>query len=158
MPRRAIKVVKRLAPPDAKYGSVSITRFINKVMLRGQKATAQRIVYDALQLAGQQLESSNPMEVLEQAIKNATPLLMVKPRRVGGATYQVPMEVESERGQTLAMRWIITSARARNGKSMAEKLATELVDVVQNRGATVKKRDDMHKMAQANKAFVHYRW
>ncbi len=158
MPRRATKVVKRVTPPDAKYGSVAVANFINKVMLRGQKATAERIVYDALQRAGQQLDSSNPAEVLEQAIKNATPLLMVKPRRIGGATYQVPIEVEAKRGQTLAMRWLITSARARSGKSMEEKLATELVDAIQGRGTTVKKRDDIHKMAQANKAFVHYRW
>ena len=158
MPRRATKVVERVVPPDAKYGSVVMARFINKVMLRGQKATAERIVYDALQLAGQQLDNSNPLEILEQVIKNATPLLMVKSRRVGGATYQVPIEVEATRGQTLAMRWLITSARARSGKSIAEKLSAELVDAIQGRGTTIKKRDDIHKMAQANKAFIHYRW
>ena len=158
MPRRATKVAKRIVPPDAKYGSAVVASFINKVMLRGQKATAERIVYDALQLAGQQLDSSNSLEVLDQAVKNATPLLMVRSRRVGGATYQVPIEVEAKRGQTLAMRWLITSARARSGKSMAEKLAAELVDAIQGRGTTIKKRDDIHKMAQANKAFVHYRW
>ena len=157
MPRRAVKVVKRIVPPDAKHSSITVANFINKVMLRGQKATAERIVYDALQLAGQQLDSS-PVEVLEEAIKNAAPVLMVRPRRVGGATYQVPIEVETRRGQTLAMRWLITSARARSGKSMIEKLAAELVDAIQGRGATIKKRDDIHKMAQANKAFVHYRW
>ena len=158
MPRRATRVAKRVVSPDAKYGSAIVASFINKIMLRGQKATAERIVYDALQHAGQQLDSSNPVEILEQAIKDATPLLMVKPRRVGGATYQVPIEVESKRGQTLAMRWLITAARVRSGKSMAEKLAAELVDITQGRGATIKKRDDIHKMAQANKAFVHYRW
>jgi small subunit ribosomal protein S7 len=158
MPRRATRVVKRIVPPDAKYSSLIVTKFINKVMLRGQKATAERIVYDALLHASQQLDSSNPAEVLEQAIKNATPLLMVRPRRVGGATYQVPVEVEAGRGQTLAMRWLITAARARSGKSMAEKLAAELVDAIQGRGATIKRREDVHKMAQANKAFVHYRW
>jgi len=157
MPRRAKKVVKRIALPDAKYGSATVTKFINKVMLRGQKATAERIVYNALQLASQQLES-NPAEVLEQAIKNATPLLMVRPRRVGGATYQVPVEVGKDRGRSLATKWLITSTRARSGKSTEEKLAAELVDAIQGRGATIKKRSDLHRMAEANKAFVHYRW
>jgi small subunit ribosomal protein S7 len=149
--------MKRIVPPDAKYNSVVAAKFINKVMLRGQKATAERIVYNALQLAGQQL-NSNPEEVLEQAIKSATPLLMVKPRRVGGATYQVPLEVEEDRGRSFAMRWLIASARVRSGKSMEEKLSSELVDAIQGRGATIKKRDDLHRMAEANKAFVHYRW
>jgi small subunit ribosomal protein S7 len=126
-------------------------------MLRGQKATAEGLVYNALQLAAQQVDS-NPEEVLEQAIKNAMPLVMVKSRRVGGATYQVPVEVAEDRGRTLAMRWLIASARARTGKSMEEKLASELVDAIRGRGATIKKRDDVHKMAEANKAFVHYRW
>ena len=157
MPRGARKVVKRMPPPDAKYGSVTVAKFINKLMLRGQKATAERIVYDALELAAQQA-NNKPDEVLEQAIKNAMPLLMVKSRRVGGATYQVPVEVAEYQGRSLAMRWLITSARARSGKSMAEKLAGELVDAVQGRGATIKKRDDVHKMAEANKAFAHYRW
>jgi small subunit ribosomal protein S7 len=157
MPRRAQRVVKVVVPPDAKYGSVTMAKFINKVMLRGQKATAERIVYNALNLAGQQIEG-NPTEVLEQAIKSATPLLMIKSRRVGGATYQVPVEVEKERGRSLAMRWLITSARARSGKSMEEKLADELVDAIQGRGATIKRRSDLHRMAEANKAFVHYRW
>jgi SSU ribosomal protein S7P len=157
MPRRAGKVVTRIVPPDAKYGSITVAKFINKVMLRGQKATAEHLVYNALQLAGQQL-NSDPVEALERSIKNAMPLLMVKSRRVGGATYQVPMEVQRERGQTLAMRWLIASARARDGKSMEEKLAAELVDAAQERGTTIKKRDNLHKMAEANKAFVHYRW
>jgi len=157
MPRRTRKGIKIIVPPDAKYNSIVAAKFINKVMLRGQKATAERIVYNALQLAGQQL-NSNPEEVLEQAIKSATPLLMVKPRRVGGATYQVPLEVEEGRGRSFAMRWLIASARARSGKSMEEKLASELVDAVNRRGAAIKKRDDLHKMAEANKAFAHYRW
>jgi len=157
MPRRAKRVLKRMIPPDANYGSVIVAKFINKLMLRGQKATAEHIVYNALQLAGQQIDS-NPVEVLEQAIKNATPLLMVKPRRVGGATYQVPMEVEKDRGRSLAMKWLIASARARSAKSMEEKLAAELVDAIQGRGTTIKKRSDLHRMAEANKAFVHYRW
>jgi len=157
MPRGARKIVKRIPPPDAKYNSVTVAKFINRLMLRGQKATAERVVYDALQVAAQQVDSS-PEETIERAIKNTAPLVMVKSRRVGGATYQVPMEVGEDRGRALAMRWLIASARARSGKSMAEKLASELVDAVHGRGAAIKKRDDLHKMAEANKAFAHYRW
>ena len=157
MPRGARKVVKRIPPPDAKYNSVTVAKFINRLMLRGQKATAERVVYDALQVAAQQVDSS-PEETIERAIKNTAPLVMVKSRRVGGATYQVPMEVGEDRGRALAMRWLIASARARSGKSMAEKLASELIDAVHGRGAAIKKRDDLHKMAEANKAFAHYRW
>jgi len=157
MPRGARKVVKRIPSPDAKYNSIMVAKFINRLMLRGQKATAERIVYNALQLTAQQV-NSEPGEALERAIRNAAPLLMVKSRRVGGATYQIPMEVGEERGRALAMRWLIASARARSGKSMEEKLASELVDAVNGRGAAIKKRDDLHKMAEANKAFAHYRW
>jgi len=157
MPRRAGKVVKRVIAPDAKYGSLTVAKFINKIMLRGQKATAERIAYDALLLTAQQLNSA-PVEVLEQAIGNATPMLMVKPRRIGGATYQVPVETERGRGRSLAMRWLVTSARVRSGKSMAEKLAAELTDAAQGQGATIKKRENLHRMAEANKAFAHYRW
>jgi small subunit ribosomal protein S7 len=126
-------------------------------MSGGRKATAERIVYDALDLVNKQL-GTEPLEVLEQALKNATPLLRVKSRRVGGATYQVPVEVEAGRGLSLAMRWLISYARERGGKSMAEKLAAEIVDASQGQGATIKKRQDTHKMAEANKAFAHYRW
>lgn len=157
MPRRGRKVVKRVVPPDAKYNSTTVAKFINRLMLRGQKTTAERIVYDAVELASQQL-NSDPAELLEQAIGNATPLLMVKPRRVGGATYQVPVEVEKDRGRSIATRWLIASARSRTGKSMKEKLAAELIDIIQGRGATIKRREDAHRMAEANKAFVHYRW
>lgn len=157
MPRGTRKIVKRIPPPDAKYNSITVAKFINRLMLRGQKATAERIVYNALQLTAQQV-NSNPEEALEQAIKNVAPLLMVKSRRVGGATYQVPTEVGGDQGRTLAIRWLITSARARSGKSMEEKLASELVDAVNGRGAAIKKREDIHKMAEANKAFAHYRW
>lgn len=157
MPRRAKRVAKRIISPDAKYGNVSVTSFINKIMLRGQKATAELITYNAMQLASQRL-GNDPVEVLEQAIRDATPLLMVKPRRVGGATYQIPVEVEKDRGRSLGMRWIITSARARSGKSMEEKLASELVDIIQGQGATIKRRDNVHRMAEANRAFAHYRW
>jgi small subunit ribosomal protein S7 len=157
MPRGTGKVVKRIPPPDAKYNSITVAKFVNRLMLRGQKATAEHIVYNALQLAAQQV-NSNPEEALERAIRNAAPLLMVKSRRVGGATYQVPMEVGEDRGRTLAMRWLIASARARSGKSMEERLASELIDAVNGRGSAIKKRDDLHKMAEANKAFAHYRW
>jgi small subunit ribosomal protein S7 len=157
MPRGARKVVKRIPSPDAKYGSVTVAKFINRLMLRGQKATAERVVYNALQLTADQV-NSKPEEALEQAIKNVTPLLMVKSRRVGGATYQVPTEVREDKGRAFAIKWLITSARARSGKSMEEKLASELVDAVNGRGAAIKKRDDIHKMAEANKAFAHYRW
>jgi small subunit ribosomal protein S7 len=131
--------------------------FINKVMLRGKKSLARRIVYQALGLIKAK-RKGNPLEVLEQAIQNVTPLLEVKPRRVGGATYQVPVEVRPARGLALAMRWLINSSRARQGHSMAEKLAAELMDAAQGQGATIKKREDTHKMAEANRAFVHYRW
>ena len=157
MPRGTRKLAKRIPPPDAKYDSVTVARFINRLMLRGQKATAERVLYNALQLAADQVKSK-PDEALEQAIKNVAPLLMVKSRRVGGATYQVPTEVGEEQGRALAIRWLITSARARSGKSMQDKLASEFVDAVNGRGAAIKKRDDLHKMAEANKAFAHYRW
>jgi small subunit ribosomal protein S7 len=157
MPRGARKIIKRIPPPDAKYNSILVAKFINRLMLRGQKATAEHIVYNALQLTAQQV-NNKPEEALEQAIKNVAPLLMVKSRRVGGATYQVPTEVGGDQGRTLAIRWLIASARARSGKSMEEKLASELVDAVNGRGAAIKKREDLHKMAEANKAFAHYRW
>jgi len=126
-------------------------------MTEGKKATAERIIYDALDIMERQ-ESKALVNVLEQAIKNATPLLEVKPRRVGGATYQVPVEVRSDRGTALAIRWLIASTRARAAKSMAEKLAAELIDASKEQGATIKKREDTHKMAQANRAFAHYKW
>jgi len=156
MPRRA-RIIKRQTPPDPKYGNVTVAILIKKMMLNGKKATAERVVYDAMDLVNKQL-STEPLAVLEQALKNATPVLQVKSRRVGGATYQVPIEVEAARGLSLAMRWIIGFARARGGKSMAEKLAAEIIDASQGQGASIKKRQDTHKMAEANKAFAHYRW
>ena len=156
MPRRG-RVIKRQTPPDPKYGNVTVSILIKKMMLDGKKATAEGIVYDALELVNKQL-STEPIAVLDQALKNATPVLQVKSRRVGGATYQVPVEVEPRRGLSLAMRWLISYARARSGKSMAEKLAAEITDASQGQGATIKKRQDTHKMAEANKAFAHYRW
>jgi len=157
MPRRANKVAKKQTTPDAKYGNHTVAKLINKIMMQGKKATAERIVYDSLELINQQLKTE-PAELLDQAIKNATPLLKVKSRRVGGATYQVPIEVQPDRGEALALRWLVSYARARSGKSMAEKLAAEIMDAAQGQGATIKKRQDTHKMAEANKAFAHYRW
>lgn len=156
MPRRA-KVLKREVIPDAKYQSVLVSRLVNRIMLRGQKTTAENIIYDAMQII-EERTSKPPQTVLEQAVKNATPLLEVKPRRVGGATYQVPVEVRPDRSLSLALRWLVKSTKARSGKSMGEKLAAELIDASQEQGATIKKREDTHRMAEANRAFAHYRW
>ncbi len=156
MPRRA-RVVKREIPADARFGSRSISRFINKLMIDGKKSLAERLVYDALERAEAQIRRP-AADVFDQALRNVTPVLEVKPRRVGGATYQVPVEIKGDRRTSLAMRWLIASARARAGKSMAEKLAGEFMDAFHGQGATVKKRDDTHRMAEANKAFAHYRW
>ena len=156
MSRRA-RAAKREMPPEAKYHNVTAARLINKVMQCGKKSTAERIIYGALDIIEQQV-SKDPITVLEQAVKNATPLLEVKPRRVGGATYQVPVEVRPDRSLSLAIRWLVKSARARTGKSMAEKLAAELSDAAKGQGVTIKKREDTHKMAEANRAFAHYRW
>ena len=156
MPRRG-RVVKRETSPDAKYHNVIVARLINKIIKDGKKSTAERIVYDALQLMEQQ-ERKGSVSILELAVKNATPLLEVKPRRVGGATYQVPVEVRPDRALSLAMRWLVNSARTRAGKSMAEKLAAELSDASKGQGVTVKKREDTHRMAEANRAFAHYKW
>jgi small subunit ribosomal protein S7 len=156
MPRRA-RIPTRPKDPDSKYGSVIVSILINKIMFGGRKATAERVIYDAMDIISQKL-NTEPLPVLEQALKNATPVLQVKSRRVGGATYQVPVEVDPDRGLSLAMRWIISFARARGGRSMAEKLAAEFIDASQGQGASIKKRQDTHKMAEANKAFAHYRW
>jgi small subunit ribosomal protein S7 len=156
MPRRT-KALKRTITPDAKYHSAELARFIHKVMLNGKKSTAERIVYGALDIIEKELKK-NPRDVFEQALKNATPVVEVKPRRVGGATYQVPIDIRSDRRLTLAMRWLLASARARKGKPMSERLAAELMDAFRGQGPTIKKREDTHRMAEANKAFVHYRW
>ncbi len=156
MPRRA-RVTKREILTDAKYNNVTTAKLINKIMMCGKKSTAERIVYGALQIIEQQ-ESKDPVSVLEQAVRNATPLLEVKPRRVGGATYQVPVEVRPNRSLPLAIRWLVASAKARTGKSMAEKLAAELSDASKGQGTAIKKREDTHRMAEANRAFAHYRW
>jgi len=132
---------------------------INRVMLNGKKSTARAILYDAFDLIGQRVGGErSPLDVFDQAIRNATPLVEVKPRRVGGATYQVPVEVAPERRIALALRWLIASARARSGRSMAEKMANELMDAANNVGNTVKRREDTHRMAEANRAYAHYRW
>ncbi len=143
--------------PDARYGNETVARLINKVMQRGKKSTAETIVYDAMETLENRTKKP-AVESLEQAVRNATPLIEVRPRRVGGATYQVPMEIRDDRRMTLALRWLIASARKRPGKSMADKLAGELSDAFQNQGSTVKKKEDTHKMAEANRAFAHYRW
>ncbi len=156
MPRRA-RAIKRETPSDPRFHNMTIARLITKLMIRGKKRTAEHIVYGALELLEKQV-SKDAVTALEQAVKNATPLLQVKPRRVGGATYQVPVEVQPERGLFLALRWLVTSARARKGMPMMQKLAAELSDAYQNQGITIKKREDTHKMAEANRAFAHYRW
>lgn len=154
MPRRR-EVPKRQILPDPKYGSELLAKFINMLMTRGKKSVAEKIVYGALDKLG---ERGEPLSVLEQALENARPLVEVKSRRVGGATYQVPVEVRPVRQNALAMRWVIDAARARSEKSMAMRLAGELFDASQSRGNAVKKREDVHRMAEANKAFSHYRW
>jgi len=156
MPRRS-KFLKKTVSPDPKYGNAVVARFISKIMMKGKKATAQSIVYDAFDRINKQMKTE-PLPVFEQAMKNVTPMLQVKSRRVGGATYQVPIEVSPERGEFLAMRWIISFARDRSGRSMAEKLAAEVMDAAQGQGNSIKKKQDTHKMAEANKAFAHYRW
>jgi small subunit ribosomal protein S7 len=148
---------KREVIPDARYGNVTVARLISKVMLSGKKATAERIVYDAMDVMESRLKKP-ALELVETGIRNATPLIEVRPRRVGGATYQVPMEIREDRRMALALRWLVQSARKRPGKTMAERLAGELMDACQNQGNTVKKKEDTHKMAEANRAFAHYRW
>ena len=154
---RRNRAERRPVRPDAKYSSKLAASFINKLMLNGKKTLAASIFYDALDLIEQRTKKPG-IEIFEQAVKNATPLIEVRPRRVGGATYQVPLEVRPERRQSLAIRWLVSSTRARSGKSMAEKLAAELMDAANNTGTTVKKREDTHRMAEANRAFAHYRW
>ena len=155
MPRRA-KVTRREAQPDPQYGSKIVGKFINKLMMGGKKGTAERVMYGALEVVERNARR-NPIEVFEQAMRNTTPVIEVKAKRIGGSTYQVPVEIRGDRRQSLAIRWLIAAARNRSGRSMAEKLAAELLDASNNQGATVKKREDTHKMAEANKAFAHYR-
>ena len=156
MPRRRV-AAKRDILPDPKFGNVTLAKFMNHVMVSGKKSVAERIVYGALDIVEERLKKS-PVEVFEEALDNVAPLVEVKSRRVGGATYQVPVEVRPSRRTALAMRWLVDYARSRGEKSMPQRLAGELIDAVQGKGGAVKKREDVHRMAEANRAFSHYRF
>ena len=156
MPRRGI-IKKKKVQGDQKYGSTLITKFINTFMKKGKRSTAERAIYATMD-AVKQKAKEDPLKVFEKAIENVRPVLETKSRRVGGATYQVPIEVESNRSVSVGVRWILKYAEARGGKSMVDKLAAEILDAVGNKGGAVKKREDTHKMAEANRAFAHYRW
>lgn len=154
--RRTIE--RRPIDPDPRFNSVLVAKFTNGLMERGKKTVAQRIFYDAMDVVQDKIKDNDALTVFEGAMENVRPRVEVKSRRVGGATYQVPMEVRQTRRNALAIRWIISYSQSRSGKSMAEKLAAELIDAFNNRGSAVKKKDDTHRMAEANKAFAHYRW
>lgn len=154
---RRHKAERREVIPDAKYGNIIVSRFMNSIMRDGKKSVAESIVYGALDVVETKAKS-NPLDLFVTALENVAPAVEVRSRRVGGATYQVPVEVRTERRQTLAIRWLIASARARNEKTMVERLSAELLDAANNRGNAVKKREDTHRMAEANRAFSHYRW
>ncbi|BAI91594.1 MAG: 30S ribosomal protein S7 [Limnospira sp. PMC 1291.21] len=156
MSRRRV-VQKRPVPPDSRYNSRLVSMMVRRIMRHGKKSVAHNIVYDALATI-EERTGSDPLELFEKAVRNATPLVEVKARRVGGATYQVPMEVRSERGTTLALRWLIHFSRTRSGRSMASRLASELMDAANETGSAVRKREETHRMAEANKAFAHYRY
>ena len=157
MPRRAA-AVRREVQPDAMYNNRLVTQLINKVLLDGKKATAERIVYTAFEIVAEKSEGGDALATFKKAMDNVKPTLEVKPKRVGGATYQVPMEVNSRRSTALGIRWIVNFSRARKEKTMAERLANEILDASNGLGASVKKREDVFKMAEANRAFSHYRW
>ncbi len=154
---RKRRAIKRDVLPDPIYNSKVVTKLVNAIMVDGKKGTAQKILYEAFDIVGKQT-GKDPMEVYNEALKNISPALEVKSRRVGGSNYQVPMEVSDERAQTLALRWLVNYAKLRNGKGMAINLANEIIDASNGVGGAVKKREDTHKMAEANKAFAHYRW
>jgi small subunit ribosomal protein S7 len=156
MPRR-YRPPKRSVEPDVRYQSVMVARFINSIMKGGKRSTAARIMYDAMDIVQARMKQP-PLEVMEEAVRNVSPVLEVKPRRVGGSTYQIPVEVPPSRRLSLTMRWLLGAARSRPGKSMAEKLANELMDAARGTGSAVKKKEDTHRMAEANRAFAHYRW
>ena len=156
MPRRN-RPPKRETAPDARYNSVLLARFINRMMRSGKKSVAARIMYDAMDIIEERTRRDS-LGVFEKAIQNSTPIIEVKPRRVGGSTYQIPVEVSNRRRLSLAIRWLLASSKARPGKSMSEKLAAEVIDASQGVGATIKKKEDTHKMAEANRAFSHYQW
>ena len=153
---RRLKPEKRITTPDVRYNNVHLQMMINRIMLNGKKSTVTRHVYKAIEMIGEKTGKEG-IEVFETALKNVSPMMEVRPRRIGGATYQVPMEVAPERRVTLAMRWIITASRARAGKSFSEKLAGELMDAAENQGASIRRREETHKMAEANRAFSHFR-
>ena len=155
MPRRN-RPPKRIPPPDVKFGNLHVAMFINRMMRGGKKSVATRIMYEALDAMGERTRK-DPVEVFEIAIRNVTPAVEVKPKRVGGSTYQVPIDVSQERGVTLAMRWLIQFARDRNGRSMADKLTNELLDAYNSQGSAIRKKDETHRMAEANRAFAHFR-
>jgi len=155
---RRRKAEKREVIQDPKYNNKLVAKFVNCVMRDGKKSTAERIVYGSLDIAAKKLNKTDAMEVLQKAVDNVRPLLELKPRRVGGATYQIPIEVSHERGISVVLRWIRNFARARKGKPMKERLALEIIDAYNGTGAAMKKREDTHKMAEANKAFAHFRW
>lgn len=156
MSRRG-RIAKRQPTPDPIFNNLLVTRFINTMMIEGKKSIAERIFYDSLDAAAAR-QGKEPLEVFQKAVQNVRPLIEVKPRRVGGATYQVPVEVKQDRGVALAIRWLISNARKRSGRSMIDKLSGEFNDAANGVGASVKKKEDTHKMAEANKAFAHYRW
>ncbi len=156
MPRKG-PVARRVPRPDVVYGSRLVSRLINQIMRRGKKSTAERIVYGAMEQIASR-SGRDPLEVYEQALRQVMPTLEVKPRRVGGATYQVPMEVRPTRRLALGLRWLVATARSRPGRTMQEKLAAEMMEAASGQGASVKKREDTHRMAEANRAFAHYRW
>lgn len=155
---RRHKAEKRTIQPDPRYNSITIARFINRVMLHGKKSVARRIVYDAIEELAKKTNMSDPVEAFEQALENVKPSLEIKSRRIGGATYQVPIEIPQDRRTAVAMRWIIKHSRSKPGKTMTEGLLAELTDCLNNQGPSIKKRDDTHRMAEANKAFAHYKW
>lgn len=155
---RRHKAEKRSIQPDPRYNSITIARFINRVMLHGKKSVARRIVYDAIEQLAQKSNAEDAVAAFEQALENVKPSLEIKSRRIGGATYQVPIEIPQDRRTAIAMRWIIKHSRQKPGKTMTEGLTTELIDCLNNQGPSIKKRDDTHRMAEANKAFAHYKW
>jgi len=155
---RRRRAVKRVTPPDPKYGDAMVSKFINVIMVDGKKSIAEKIVYGAFDIASEKLDKKNPLEIFIKAIDNARPLLELKARRVGGATYQVPIEVSKNRGIEITFRWIRDFARSKKGKPMQQRLAEEIISAFKGEGSAIKKRDDTHKMAEANKAFAHFRW
>ena len=155
---RRRRAVRREVNPDPKFGNKTISRFVNMLMIEGKKWNAESIVYGSLELVAQKAQKADPLEVLNKALDNVRPLLELKSRRVGGATYQIPVEVRGDRGVSLALRWIRNAARARKGKPMQQRLADEILDAYHGQGTAVKKKEEIHKMAEANRAFSHYRW